>query len=106
MDRQCHRPSGPMIHSYTSHIPPSPAPAPASSTLTDVEGMWSDGTSVYAADNLNNAILKIDRISGQTSTFVSGIHAPIGIWGDGANLYVTQAIDKTITKISLSTRDT
>src|SRR5207248_2063289 len=57
------------------------ATVPSASALDGVDGIWSDGRYMYAADWLANVIRKIDLQSGQSTILVQDIRAPIGVWG-------------------------
>ena len=90
----------------------------AAARFNSPQGMYSDGTNLYVADQFNGVIRKIVLATGATSTLVgtSGnvnevdgtgsaaqFGAPSGIVGDGTNLYVTDLWGNTIRKVVIAT---
>jgi hypothetical protein len=66
-------------------------------------GITTDGTNLYVADSLNNAVRMISLSNFTVSTIVnSGVGNPSGITTDGSSLYVACTSNGSIKKISLS----
>jgi sugar lactone lactonase YvrE len=82
-------------------------------------GLWTDGTTLYVCDWVNNRIRTVNTATGRVSTLAgTGTHAstdgtgtataafcdPYRITSDGTNLYVTEYGGNRVRKIVLGTR--
>ena len=89
----------------------------ASARFNGPEGVTAAGNYLYVCDSYNYTIRRIDKATGETSTFAgaAGVNgsqdgtgedarfgSPQGITNDGANLYVTD--NHTVRKIEIATR--
>jgi hypothetical protein len=75
-----------------------------------VEGIWSDGTSVYVLDAGNEAVRKIDVQTRAVTTIAQGLRADKtegefgdDLWGNGPYLYVTQMNPRLLLRVEIAT---
>ncbi len=82
--------------------------------------IWGEGSFLYVTDEDNHVVRRIDKSTGEVTTFagtmaLSGtddgtgtaakFNSPEGVWGDGAgNLYVVDSNNHTIRKIVIATK--
>ena len=72
-------------------------------SFSNPQGIVAVGTNLYIADTDNNAIRKLDMVTGAVTTFATGFNSPHGIASDGTNLYVADTYNSAIQKIVIST---
>jgi hypothetical protein len=72
-------------------------------SFSNLQGIVVVGTDTYIADTDNNAIRKLDTVTGAVTTFATGFNCPHGITSDGTNLYVADTYNCAIQQIVIST---
>jgi len=71
--------------------------------FNDPSGLWTDGTTLYVADQHNNFIRAIDILSRTVTTLPGTFTYPYRITSDGSNLYITEYMSSsTVQKLNLS----
>ena len=91
---------------------------PSQAMFAAPTGLWSDGSYLYIADNLNNVIRRMGLPNGQVQTIAgvprvadivdgpgttSRFVTPSDLWGDGTFLYVSDYDGNNIRRISAQT---
>jgi len=91
---------------------------PATATFNNPNGLTTDGTNLYVADNANNLIRQIVISTGEVTTIAgsgsrgrsdgigtaSSMYTPIGISTDGTNLYWSDHLNDTVRQMVISTQ--
>ena len=77
----------------------------------DPVGLWSDGITMWAADDVDDKIYAYDMASKArdsakdfTSLAAAGNNIPQGLWSDGSTMWVTDSQDDKIYAYSMSTK--
>ncbi len=88
-----------------------------SSQFNQPSSIWGNDAALYVTDTGNHTIRKIERTTGEVSTFagsaedsgfvdgpreVARFQHPDGIWGDGVNLYVADKGNNAVRRIDLA----
>ena len=88
-----------------------------SSQFNRPSSIWGNDAALYVTDTGNHTIRKIERTTGEVSTFagsaedsgfvdgareVARFQHPDGIWGDGVNLYVADTGNNAVRRIDLA----